>query len=404
MTISRHTLRAFIPGRPELKLVASETHNVKLDESWSPYAQASIVVTLPDDLDDIDPRLLPRVALTMEQEFGASETLADLTAQFSGGNIANMTAVWGGKTLAAISAMYYKPWNNFGVRTAVTRYANLALRDREIDWSTHEATLALVSDEMLLQDFALVATAPYTPAYTTLRPLVSEVLASIGAFLQAGSADGAIEAASAVWLPGVSAWDFLAPLVQATGLRLYCDENRAWYLIDATTIAPGALVLSEGLNLLTDTDTIATEGDWADAVVVTYSWTDDDGTAQKAYDAAQNGITVTKVLALTYETPYPGPGAAANVLRRATGQGRTQAVTSVNNYAATPTQPLTISVAGDDQQVGYVSAVTWQWPDDVMTVSSRGLVEVPPTSWRAAPTGLRWRDVAHGITWNSYPS
>ncbi len=53
------------------------------------------------------------------------------------------------------------------------------------------------------------------------------------------------------WRAGVSAIDFLAPLVQANGFRLVCDEQRRWTLRGVNYIAPGsAVALRYGVNII----------------------------------------------------------------------------------------------------------------------------------------------------------
>src|SRR5690606_29127498 len=51
------------------------------------------------------------------------------------------------------------------------------------------------------------------------------------------------------WRPGESLWDFLQPLMEASGLRLFCDEERAWRLVDLSTYeTSGLVVVQEKVN------------------------------------------------------------------------------------------------------------------------------------------------------------
>jgi hypothetical protein len=53
-------------------------------------------------------------------------------------------------------------------------------------------------------------------------------------------------------------------------------------------------------------------------------------------------------------------------------------------------------------QEGFVASVSWTFPDDTMQISTRGIIEVPATSWIYATVGRRWQDIAVGIDWTEY--
>jgi hypothetical protein len=179
-----------------------------------------------------------------------------------------------------------------------------------------------------------------------------------------------------VWTPGTTAWDFLEPFTSAAGLRLFCDEARVWRLVDpkAYTV-PGTVTLS-GFNIERGADTISREDSevFATGVVVHYTWAGESGQTLTAYDAAG---TPSKVVVFEYETPYPGPGAAAAILARRNGTGRTQDVTAVVHWPTTPGMEASTSLPASPQQRGNVSAVRFPLDDDpLMDVATRGLVDV----------------------------
>ncbi len=199
-----------------------------------------------------------------------------------------------------------------------------------------------------------------------------------------------------------TAWDYLNPLVQSAGLRLYCDEQRDWHLIDDTYVAPGQTSLNYTGTLVGASDTISRDtSEWYDAVVITYTWTDALGATQYGYDTASE-IGFSKVLHLEYETAYPGPGAAARVLSRATGRGLINELSAVSDYSARPSQPTVVSLPDVITQTGFLSQLTWTFPDDTMSVKTRGLVETPDTAWVFTPVGRHWNDITAGIHWNIY--
>jgi hypothetical protein len=201
------------------------------------------------------------------------------------------------------------------------------------------------------------------------------------------------------WEPGESAWDFVAPLIQTSGLRLYCDERRRWLLVDPATPVDGQINITAGVNLTDGRDTISRSRDWFDAVVVEYSWNDEAGSSKVAWDVA--GAPGTKVLTLRYQRPYPGPGAAASVLDRSRGRGRVLDISALSDYAATPGIAVQATLPASPIQTGFVSAVTWSLPADEMTVKSRGLTDTPATAWMFLAPGVKWTDSPVGASWTA---
>lgn len=121
---------------------------VMLDEGWSPYCQATLVCSIPEEVELIDPRSGVRIQFTLQQRF------------------ANDSDV---------------PYNSIGARPVNSRTFDLGLRQRTVDHVTGELTLALSSDEALLQDYALVADEPLNMETVDVAAIVDLVLAYIGA-------------------------------------------------------------------------------------------------------------------------------------------------------------------------------------------------------------------------------
>src|SRR5690606_34958120 len=162
----------------------------------------------------------------------------------------------------------------------------------------------------------------------SLRGIVDYVLAPFGAALEPGTADADFtltedgrDADALKREPGERAWDFVSPLVNAAGLRLYCDERRRWHLIDpANRSAGGSLRISEGFNATEAADNIDLSASdrgvpgYAETVVVKYTWTDEDGAQQVAYDSAGAAHGIGRLVEI--ERPFPGAGAADAFLKR----------------------------------------------------------------------------------------
>jgi hypothetical protein len=199
-----------------------------------------------------------------------------------------------------------------------------------------------------------------------------------------------------VWNPGTSAYDWVSPLVQTGGLRLWCDETRVWHLDTSTTTNSTFISMAAGTNITDANETISlTSGEWYSGVVVQYNWTTADGLSHISYDSAGNATGRTLYQSLD-DTPYPGPGAAAAILTRASNKGRQFSVTGMPNFTVTPTGALLINLPNDDIQSGITSSVTWSIPaegDASMSITSRGLITIPLHSWLTL-TESSWATIA----------
>ncbi|MCB7135363.1 hypothetical protein [Cellulosimicrobium marinum] len=374
--------------------------SVTLDESWSPYAQASLTIPLPNDpdvLNALDPRVGARVRLTLAQQFGTSFTPQHLT-DLVGSSVAGWTADLDGGPLANWTGSHSLPFNASGARPSRVRRLNLGVRSRVVNYERGTVNVDLASDEALLQDFALVATSAALPPTNTVQGVATLALASIGATVVIDGPDVPLEADSTGWEPGRSAWDYVKPLIDTAGMRLYCDETRRWHLTSPLSPTQGALAFSGATATLLE-DQLSRDTGWFDAVVIRYRWTDSSGQEQVRYDTAQVGVP-TRVYTVEHERRYPGPGAAQAILNRARGRGRVEAVSAVANPEATPGQALTVNLADTPIQTGLITRVTWSLDTDEMQVRSRDLTDTPPMAWALMPPGWAWDAIPMGMSWD----
>jgi hypothetical protein len=192
------------------------------------------------------------------------------------------------------------------------------------------------------------------------------------------------------WTPGMDLWDFLSPIVQATGFRLWCDESRVWRLAKEWTIQQ-RISISPETGVKRALDTIDRNGDWYDSVVIKY--------ADGMVDVAGAPGTMTLVLDYT-DRPYAGPFGASYVLQRALGKGRVLDIDTLSDYTTTPGMGVSVTIPETPIQTGIVSSVTWSFPDDTMSIGSRGLTDTPANAWAIAPPTRRWIDATG--TWATY--
>lgn len=385
-----------------------------MDESWAPYVQASVTVPLNKNIiSKLDPRTGARLRVNVSQKYGVSDKLSSLTATYTGKKISDVTLAWTGKKISQLSAWYYVPYNASGSNVFATlsslyggkklkdlttawgglsfweisemysrsypsgifndyeRSFDLSVRTRKVDINNDTITLDLASDEALLQDYLLVQDINYSPATTDLRTIIKGVLARIGDFLIPDTTTATVPVAATVWPPGQSAWDYLAPLLQAAKMRLFCDEKRNWYLVNDTYTKPGTAELFSTETIVQAAETIAREDkDWFDAVILKYTWVDAAGVTVTSYDtAAQPNFKKAKLI--EYDTQYPGAGAAARILKRALARGLAKDVRAVSNYGVDPSMACSIFITGYAQEDSYVRSVSWDFPGDQMSVKTR---------------------------------
>lgn len=363
---------------------------------------------MPDSLDrdlvDLRDREL-FVEFEQRQEFGTVWPLADLTAESKPGPVvlSEITALLAGDSLSSITNLFHVPWNDV-VRPARTRVGRLRVGDRELNDTNGTMRITAASGEERMIGDALISTTPWNPASTSLDVICRAVLARYGAVLSPGGADATVAQVSAtIWQPGVGAWQYLNPMLEAASLRLWCDELGVWRLTARASATSGSLTITPTRDLTGLVDRMTLDPDtWFDAVVVEYSWTDEAGVGQKQWDVYPEGVVPRAARRVERQTVYPGPGAARGLFRRGRGRGRILDVQALSNYATTPGMGVTITPPDTDAQTGYVSAVTWRYPDDEMDVATRDLVDTPSTAWAFVLAGIKWSDAPVGMSWLEY--
>lgn len=208
-----------------------------------------------------------------------------------------------------------------------------------------------------------------------------------------------VDKESLTWKAGRSAMDFLAPLVQRAGFRLVCDESRVWTLRDESYVAAGSLAVKHAVNLIDGTDTISRDSEtWCDAALVEYIWLDVDGNEQRKTDSYALTTPYTRLRTFEKRAPYPGPGFAEYVVRRAQGRGREVSAVQVSDWTARAEQPVEIVLLNAPTQLGTTTSVRFDLDRDEVTVSSR-TTDNPPSAWDLIPGGSAWTAQPVGGSW-----
>lgn len=175
---------------------------------------------------------------------------------------------------------------------------------------------------------------------------------------------------------GVSGLAFLAPLIQAAGFRLVCNERREWTLRSDTYREPGAQAFREAVNIIDAGEQLSRSSDeWFDGAVFAYTWTDDDGIEQMRIDAyALPGAT--KTIRREIRSPYPGPGRAEYAVARAQGRGRTTTVARQADWTEAAEQEFSALLEGTPIQTGIANRVVFDLGANTVTTTSR-TTEIP---------------------------
>lgn len=410
--LSTHYAIVTLPNGYEINPISVD---VEVNEAWSPYCQATVTLPTSYVTDDIDPRLGSRIKLRLRQDFGDLLYVYELTNDF-GGDVSSITAAYGGN-VADITRAYTKPWNIFEaglpISTVTAAYggdvsnitaaglmdvwemsdflhstgtfnpepstifdADLGVRSIAYDYVTKEATLQLASDEALAQDVHGYGD-DITVSYGTLRALLNEVLSFIGTSLQPGAADYTYSPAYDLQkyefnLPS-TAWDFMETVATAAGLKIYCDEQRRWYLVDPAAVS-GDLNLNDADNITNFTKELSRNGLWYNQAVIQYD-TISDGVIWDNYYASGTGAIRTLFMRKE-NIEFPGMGAAQSLVERSLTRGELYNVEAIANYDARPRQTLTVDITGEPVKTGIVQSISWALPSARMSVDIRDLQEV----------------------------
>jgi hypothetical protein len=203
-----------------------------------------------------------------------------------------------------------------------------------------------------------------------------------------------------VWQPGVSAWNFLQPLVDGASLRLFCDESRKWRLVPQGYTVAGVVTVTadratEGSDRISREDSAL----WATGVVCRYRWTDPTAGQLEQFDSAG---TPGRVHLIEYNTPYPGPGAAAYILKGFTSRGRVQGASGFAEWSATPGMESRLTLPDAPLIAGRASRVAFDLGTGVVLVASKDQTVIPSGAWAQVAPATRWTDVATSVTWANY--
>lgn len=172
---------------------------------------------------------------------------------------------------------------------------------------------------------------------------------------------------SLIWSAGQSTFDFLAPLLEVVGLRLVCgDTTTDWEIRPATYTAPGLLTILEGSHI-NDGDLATEMGEWGDAAVVRFEWTDLQG--NRRLDVETYGPSAPRRVITVDRAGKPaGNGTARAVVERALSRGESFSVRTAADWTAQAQQRVYLQLGGINGY-GKADSIEYDLDADRMTVT-----------------------------------
>jgi hypothetical protein len=407
----------FFPGDTTVESVKPISVSVTVDEAWSPYCQASVVIRNEDLPSWVDPRIGQFAALHLQQDFGDIVYVYELTEAF-GGSVSAITAAYTPVLLRSITRQFSRPWNifepalplstitdayggdisqwtsasfndvwvmsdflheegTFNPASSTVFQANLMIRRLEKDYISGQTTLQLESLESIMQDARRVKILPeFAQSFTSLRALINYTLSAVvdrEISIAPNDVDYTYSPAKFFdWNYEVTAWDYLDTVVKQADLVLYCDESGKFRLENPLAVS-GALALKDDDNI-TKLSTVIDRNNprFFDYAFIDYL----DRNVITGQDYGGNIGTYAKGAYFTKESQSdPFSGAAEAIAQRAQTRGEIFDVEAISNYNARPRQTLTIDVADEPLRTAIIQSVTWSLPNDRMTLEIRDVQE-----------------------------
>jgi hypothetical protein len=413
-TLSKHYAKVTFSDGTEAEPVSV---SITVDEAWAPYVQGTVVVPTNLISGNIDPTTGARLKVRLQQDLQNLLYVYEITEDYSG-DVSTITAAFTPCLVAAFTRKYTATWNIFTVGSPISKVTtaytpvtplkltnanldtvwrmtdflaitgtdseaktvfdgDLGIRTVTYDYVSKETTLELASDEAIAQDVYGFGNPSFEQPYYSIRGVINALLAEISTQLQPGTAD--INYPLGYYVPkysdnvGQTIWDFILTAADAGKFKLYCDEQRRWYLVESTAVS-GELELKDDDNITDFQKVIDRETLFYNQAIIEY----EDPTGTKTIDKYTGSVVggVKTFYQKKDNTYFPGAGAAQAIVERSITRGETYSVEAINNYNARPRQTLIVDITGEPVKTGIVQSITWALPSARMSVDIRNLEEV----------------------------
>lgn len=364
--LSRHTAQVYWEDWSATPISVELT----LDEAWTPYVQATVVIPSNQEPDWLNPEITQYMGLRLQQDFGDILYVHEVTADF-GGSCSAITAGITPMKPATFTARYVHPFIPGDTTpippSAVFNGSKLNIRSISRDFITKETTINLASVEALLDEITGFPS-DLIFVYPNLRAAINSL---IPGDLEPGAANVVTEYQIRV-LPNETYWEYIDKLVKQPNFVFYSDETGRYYLDYATAVA-GSLELSDQDNITAFTHTIDRDRKQY-YQQVTIQWPTISMIPQYEFTS---GPGKSVFIDYTDRVRPPGTGTAAALRDRAVTRGDTYQIEALANYEARPRQAIEIDVTGMPLMSGVVQSVSWSLPAGTMAIELRDLEEVP---------------------------
>jgi hypothetical protein len=377
VSVSQLVARLFVAGQPVPVIDARSV----LDESWAPYAAATLTVPwTPERFAALDPRNHVRILVSIERHWSGTLTLDDLTVAWAGLTLDDLTAAWTGLTLDDLTAAWTQDWGN-GARPTDIVTSDLILRDRTVDHARATISLRASSDELLAQDARAYVVRPVEPLPERLFQLLAAGHVPIGPppDFSAGAPFIAMPAQTVEYSQTI--WDAMQANTASVGMRLWCDEARVWRVAFPESAPTTTVTLPRVIDC---TDQVNSDGQYADVLVWIGKGVNSTGQALTDTKTSPPVMPAGPYRAAVEEHDYGQVGAglpmpsddelaarltflqARDRVLEITAPGDPTIRPGVGVHTGAPSLPATTSA---------VSRVEWSVPADVMTIATRSTVE-----------------------------
>ncbi|GAB3118424.1 hypothetical protein [Glaciibacter psychrotolerans] len=254
------------------------------------------------------------------------------------------------------------------------------ITDVEENILSGRVTITASSGEVLLESKRRLATAALDTGATTVFALAQYAVADTGQVL---AVTDAIVSSTALpagerrqWRPGDTAAQLCEAELAAIDCRLYGDEYGS-FITSKRSSSPGPGIIgsktfSDGENgqLFSARETRSRRGDWADGVLVKFTYTNAAGAQVTELQRSGSG-SHTRGIVTTEPRPAPAANLADKQVARAKQRGRTLTLTAQIDLYCYPGYALKLSIDGVTRPQTYtIRTVEWSFHTGVMTVTA----------------------------------
>lgn len=267
-----------------------------------------------------------------------------------------------------------------------TQSEQYIVRSTDVDWVTGKVTIEAASAELTHVDARYIGTTVYDTGATNLFELARYGIGHGYAATvvdRMGAASVAIPAGDRRLIqPGESYWDYMVSELSAAGGRVFETVGTRHVIADREDPPRDPAIVSLVLSTTPDIDGVLVEsvrearsldGDWANAVIVRYDYTNSAGTQVTSYQRAgkADGTEQVRALSLSRDRAPAAANLASSILGRAQRRGQEFESLCAIDFRVRPGVNLTLARPNGTIDLGLCRSVEYRLPEGRMTVRSQ---------------------------------